>query len=160
MPSVIGNPILKGNSHVVVSCSLAQSSPVDKVIQGAFVGRVGVNPIEPVVANVTEGVVYGLALELPKCNNTKLTVVTKAESVLALTDGTQPPNGSKLLINADGLVSATGTITINGVVMSDPVSGYNRDGTLVPNCVWVSINSIEQAGGVAPTAAKSALSKA
>lgn len=158
MASVIANPIIKGNSHVVIACSLAVSSPTDKVIQGAFVARVGANPIEPVVANLSEGSLYGLALEINQCSG-KVTVVTAAESVLVRTDGTAPANGDKLLVNTDGLVSATGTYTLNGNIMSDLVSGYDRDGNMVADCVWVNINSVEFTGG-APAAASKKLEKA
>ena len=151
MPSVIANPILKGNSHVVVACSLAESSPVTEVIQGYFVARVGANPIEPVVANLAEGVMYGVALEVNDCSG-KVTVVTSAESVLVRTDGTAPANGEKVLVAVGGLVSATGTYTPNGTIISDLVTGYDKNGVLVQDCVWVSLNALEVTGG-APIAA-------
>lgn len=153
MPSVLGNPILKGNSNVTVACSLSTTSPVDKVVGGLFVSRTGGSAIEPIVANLSEGGLYGIATELrAKCGH--VSVTRKAEAVLVQTDGTSPANGSKILVNVDGKVSATGTYTGNGTIMTELENGYNQDGDLVVDCVFVSLNDVEFAGG-APAATTS-----
>ena len=157
MANVLGIPLIKGNSHAILSANLSAVKASDKIKEGTFCAKVG-GTIEAEVANIGEGALYGLALDINPYSK-RLSVTRSCELVLVRTDGTAPALGSPVLVNVDGLVSATGTIQINGEVMGELETGKDgKAGEEVENCILISMNTLM---GVTPVvAAATATAKA
>lgn len=160
MSNVLGIPLIKGNSHAILSAKFSAANPVDKVKEGVFISKVG-GTIEAEIANVGEGALYGLALDINP-NSKRLSIVRSCELVLARTDGTAPALGQPVLINADGLVSATGTTAINGEIMGALEVGKDgKTGLDIEDCILISMNTLiaESPATVAAATAKTTSKK-
>jgi hypothetical protein len=136
MSHVIGIPLIKGNSNVVVGSGIDQAVDHGLVKEGYAVSFQG-GTIEPQVADYAQGRFYGFAMDINACSQ-KLSVVRQAELVLVRSDGTVPPIGEPILLGATGLVSSTGTFVINGRIRSEMQVGIDgKTGEEIQGCVLI-----------------------
>ena len=142
MSHVLGIPLLKGNSQVIIACALhSTSTSVVAVSEGVFVAKAG-GTIEPIVVNLALGKSFGIAMDINECSG-KLSVVREAELILVRTDGTVPAIGEKIKLNDIGLVSTTGTHSADGEIVSAKMTGINgKTGLEVADCVLVTLRSL------------------
>jgi hypothetical protein len=136
MSHVIGIPLIKGNSNVVVGCGIQADVDNGLVKEGYAISFQG-GEVEPQVADYAQGRFYGWAMDVNRCSN-KLSVVRQAELVLVRSDGTAPPIGEPILLEATGLVSSTGTFLINGRIRSGLQVGIDgKTGLEIQGCVLI-----------------------
>lgn len=157
MAHVIGIPLIKGNSNVVLSGHL-RGGLKDTGFEGQAVGFTGVNSVEPNLVpldDVDSKGFYGFIFDINKCSH-KASVLRCAESVALPSDGSMAgTGGAQVLIDpATGLISSTGTIPIGGYVINDgagtlaAVSG--KDGTAVADPVLISLHIAANVNAITP----------
>lgn len=141
MANVLGIPLIKGNSHAILSAQISSDFESTNVLEGRFCAKVG-GTIEAEIANIGQGALYGLAMDINPYSK-RASVTRSCELVLVRTDGTVLPVGSPVLVNGDGFVSATGGTQINGEIMGELEVGKDgKTGEDIADCVLISMNTL------------------
>jgi hypothetical protein len=156
MAHVIGIPLLKGNSNVLVTGGLNESVPVADWFAGQAVGFTGlfggVKPVLVALDDVNSKGFYGFLCEINRCAGTA-SVVRATESVPLPSDGTVVGNGPALVDPATGLISATGSVAIAGTIQDDGAGSLaafdGQTGIAVENPVLINL-SVSPVFPVAP----------
>lgn len=164
MSQVIGIPLLKGNSNVLVAAALGGTFGIANWFTGQAVGISGLfGGVQPVVVALDDPDsvgFYGFICEINR-DSGRATIVRAAESVALPSDGTISDTGQVLVDPATGLISDTGTIEVAGTIIDDGSGSLTakdgKTGNLVADPVLINL-SVSPIFVAAPlTAAKSKL---
>jgi hypothetical protein len=170
MSHVIGIPLLKGNSHVIVSCQMRDGLlGVGSSLSGTAVAFKGTNSVEHEVTTMSDPTAvgfFGFITEVNQCS-TKCTVVRATESVCLPSDGTAFGTGDQVLVDpATGLISTAGTVEVAGTILHDgqgsltAKNGQTGDDVANPVIINLSVSPIFPVVVAAATAKKSKLTPA